>query len=75
MPDNYGSKRDCDKYIPVMMTLPSVPETTLQLIKCDCSKSVFETSRVSTKLTNLSFCGAEENPCENIASEQYAYDF
>ena len=22
MPDNYGKKRDCDKYCPIMMTLP-----------------------------------------------------
>ena len=32
MPDNYGWKRDCDKYFPVMMALPPDPETPLQLI-------------------------------------------
>ena len=25
MPNNYGWKRDCDKYISVMMTLPPAP--------------------------------------------------
>ena len=30
MPDNNGWKRDCDKYISVMMTLPPAPEAPLQ---------------------------------------------
>ena len=64
MPDNYGLKRDCDKYSPVLTTLHPAPETPLQLIKCGCSKSVCETSRVSTQLT-----------ISIIASDQYAYDF
>ena len=51
MPDNYGKKRDCEKYIPVMTTLPLAPETPLQLIQCSCSKSVCENLGVSAKLT------------------------
>ena len=80
MPDDYGWKRDCDKYIPVMTTLPPAPETLLPLIKCGCNKSVCETSRCKCKAnhlycTDLCCCGAEEDSCKNIASEQYAYDF
>ena len=31
MPDNYGWKRECDKYIPVMTKLPPATEKPLQL--------------------------------------------
>ena len=47
MPDNYGWKRDCDKYISVMTTLSPAPEVPLQLIKCGCSKSVCKTSQLT----------------------------
>ena len=49
--------------------LPPVPETNLQLIKCDCSKSVCEPSRCKYKVnhlycTDLCCCGAEEDSCK-----------
>ena len=80
MPDNYGWRRDCDKYIPIMTTLSPAPETLLQLIKCSCSKSVCETSRCKCKANNLyctdlCCCGAEDDSCKNIVCDQYAYDF
>ena len=53
MPGNYGWKRDCDKYISVMMKLPPAPESSLQPIKYGCSKYVCETSRCKCKAT---FC-------------------
>ena len=58
MPDNYGWKRDCEKYISVtcmtcMITLPPAPEAPLQLIKCGCSKSVCEISRHKCKANHL----------------------
>ena len=53
MPDNYGWKRDFDKYISVVTTLPPDPEAPLQLIKCGCSKSVCETSRCKCKANHL----------------------
>ena len=60
MPDNYGWKRDCDEYISVMTALPHAPEASLQLIKCGCSKSVCETSR----LTNYIVPICDEDPCK-----------
>ena len=63
MPDNYGWKRDCDKFISVMTTLPPAPKAPLQLIKCGCSKSVCKTSRLTIYI-------CVEDPCKNIASEQ-----
>ena len=45
MPDSYGWKRDCDRYILVMTTLPPASEASLQLIKRGCSKFVCFTSR------------------------------
>ena len=66
MPDNYGWKRDCDKYISIMTTLPPAPEAPLQLIKCGFSKSVCETSRQTIYIVPI----CVEDPCKNIASEQ-----
>ena len=59
MPDNYGWKRDYDKYISVMTTLPPDPEAPLQLIKCGCSKSVCETSRCKCKGNHLHVYGTD----------------
>ena len=50
-PDKYGLKWDCNKFIPVMTTLPPAPETLLQQVKYGCSKSVCETFGVGAKLT------------------------
>ena len=71
MPDNYGWKRDCDKYIYVMTTLPPAPEAPLQLIKCSCSKSVCKTSRLTIYIVPICF----EDPCKTIASEQLLLDY
>ena len=73
MPDIYRWKRDCDKYIAFMKTLPPAPEAPLQPIKCGCSKSVCETCRCKYKAsqlycTDLYCCGAEEDPCKTIVS-------
>ena len=64
MPYNYGWKRDCDKYISVMTTLPPAPEAPLQLIKCGCIKSVCKTSRLTIYIVLI----CVEDPCNNIAS-------
>ena len=40
-PDNYGWKRDCDKYISVMTSLPPASKAPLQLIKCGCAASLY----------------------------------
>ena len=53
MPDNYGWKRDCDKYISVMTTLPPDPETPLQLIKCGCSKNSEYDQEISYSQTTV----------------------
>ena len=62
MSDNYGWKRDCDKYVSIMMTLPTVPETPLQLIQCGCSKSVCKTSWCKCKSNHfiVLICVTEE---------------
>lgn len=80
VPENYGWKRDGDKYIPVMTTLPPAPDTLLQLVKCGCSKTACETSRCKCKANNLfctdlCVCGAEDDMCKNVAGGVYAYDF
>ena len=66
MPDNYGWKRDCVKYISVMTTLPPVLGDPLQLIKCGCSKSVCKTSRLTIYIVAI----CVEDAFKNIASEQ-----
>ena len=49
--------------------LPPAPETPLQLMKCGCSMSVWETSRCKYKVNHL-YCtdlccrGAEEDSCK-----------
>ena len=53
MSDSYGWKRDCDKYISVMTTLPPAHEAPLQVIKCGYSKSVCETPRCKYKANHL----------------------
>ena len=52
--------------------LPPAPETPLQLIKCGCSMSVFETSRCKYEVnhlycTDLCYYGAEEDSCKILA--------
>ena len=63
MPDNYGWKRDCDKYISVITTLPPDPEAHLQLIKCGYSKSL----GVSAKLTIYIVLICVEDPCKILS--------
>ena len=78
MPDNYGLKRDCDKYISVMMALPPVPRSPSTADKiwiCLYGTYLGESAKANhLYCTDLCCCGAEEDQCK-IVSEQYAYDF
>ena len=65
MPDNYGWKRDCDKYIYVMTTLPPAPRSPSAADKCGCSKSVCKKSRLTIYIVPI----CAEDLCKNIASE------
>ena len=37
-PENYGWKKDGDKWVPVMTTMLPAPESIIEMVKCGCVK-------------------------------------
>ena len=52
-PDEFGWKREEDKWVPVMTTLFPAPEAVIELVRCGCSKSRCSSSRCNCKKAQL----------------------
>ena len=71
MRGNYSWKRDCDKYISVMMTWPPAPRSPsaadkmwlclyAKISRCKCKAN-------HLYCTDMYCCGAEEDPCKKLS--------
>lgn len=72
-PDEFGWKREEDKWVPVMTTLLPAPEAVIELVRCGCSKSRCSSSRCNCKkaqlrCTDLCGCSNDEEPCDNCTA-------
>lgn len=69
-PENYGWKKDNDKWLPVMTTIPPAPEAIIEMVKCGSAKERCSTNRCQCRkagltCTELSTCSDDDDPCEN----------
>ncbi|CAH3043013.1 unnamed protein product [Porites lobata] len=72
-PENYGWKKDKDKWIPVMTRLQPAPDAVLYLVKCGCGKDKCRNNRCSCRrasltCTGLCSCSNDETgeECDNV---------
>ena len=78
MPDNYGWKRFCDKYISVMMTLPPAPRSPTAADKmwsCLYAKYLGVSAKLDIYIVPICVVVEQKRTHVKIVSEQFAYDF
>ena len=70
VPTEYGWKEENDELLPVPSREKPAPDTILQLVKCGCKKSsclssLFSCVQNNLVLTEMCFCGADDDICQN----------
>lgn len=69
-PENYGWKREGDRYAPISSELPAAPEAVVQLVRCTCTKSGCSTScscrKNNMNCTEMCECEGDLDICRNV---------